>query len=425
MVQPLRLKGSETSGPGSDNPDIPAGVSVYGLQEMSSSEIGDGIIYRLLKEFAKVDTTTPKTGDLTLLDTVGDKSTTLTGDYVDTNRSKTVGTRGDTQTISGTSSTTLSVYQVLNSVTGTVVRPLYYDNGGLYEMTDQQILDAIIDPALDRMTNRGLGSYHMSSGSPVDPGTGNQLPGTWTSVFTLKDTYRGGNIANTSAQGFVNNTVQPPTASGLSYTIDAVNTNLSTTYTLWRKTEESSVPSTQYRPLKWANTAENGKHIIEMTNADILTLLIPFRNEIVNGSGKGRYRFQSAAPSTGTWARRGDRILDLLNVVGTGYYQWGYARFYTGAFTGYYNSAYTGTYTKVSTATRTQNYAGSKLGLTRSDRYFTSYFTSPIYKDFTRPESSVVNKNYVAITLVAFTAPAITADTLIENDDYLYVKRAN
>lgn len=421
--RPLKLKGSEPSGPGTSNPNYSTGTPVYGLQEMTSSEVVDGIIYKMLKEFAKINATAPLTGDLTLLDTVGDVATTLAGDYVDTTRSYDIGTRGNTLTISGTVQTTTSVYQVLSTVAGSYVRPVCFRNGHLEEMTDTDIMDNIISPALDRMTNRGLGSYHFSNGAPKDPSTGVDLPGTWTSVFTVKDTYKDGNISNTSAVASVDNVSQPPTTSIAGYTVPAGSTNSTVTYTLWRKTDETA-PASQPRPMKFANTAERGKHLVEMSNEDILKLLIPFRNAIIT-DGRGRYKFSATAPTSGTWARRGDRITDLLNTIGTGSYTWGYTLTYTGTFTGYYTSVYTGYFTKQSTTTRTAYFSGSKLGWTNNSQTYTRVFTSPIEKYFTRPEASIVNRTYARVVPVSYTTPIVSATTLIENEDYLWVKRAN
>ena len=389
---------------------------------MSSTEIADGIIYRMLKEFAKIDRTTPKTGDLTLLDTVGDIATTLTGDYVDTTRTNAVGARGNVTPLSATSSNSTSIYQVLTAVSGNIVRPLCYDNGTLKEMTDNQIFLSIIEPALNRMTNRGLGSYHFSIGAPTDL-NGTQLPGTWSAVFSLTDRYKTGQIANTSATGFVNNTVQPPTASVATYTIPAVSVDLTTTYTLWRKTDDTA-PSSQPRPLKWANTAERGKHITEMTNADILTLLIPFRNAIIT-DGRGRYRFQETAPTSGTWGRRGDNVQDLLNTIGSGTYTWGYATTFTGAFVGTFTSAYAGLYNRNFTRLREVFFGDDGFWSGGSRATFTGYYATPITKFFTRPENSTVNRNFVRVTLTTSTTPVVSASTLVQGNDYLWVKRSN
>lgn len=416
---PLKLNGAET--PSSNN--YPDASKIYTLKEMSSNNISDGIIYKMLKEFAKVNTSAPKTGDLTTLDTLGNASTTLIGDYVDTNRNSPVGTRGAISSLTY-SETTSSIYQVLTTVTGSIVRPICYRDGNLQEMNDTEIFDSIITPALDAMTNRGIGSYHFSAGAPVDPGTGSPLSGTWSSVLTLQDNYRSGNISNTSVTASINNNVQPPTASLQSYTLPATNVNNTTTYTLWRKISDTA-PTSQPRPLKFVNSAELGKHVVEMTDADILTLLTPFRNAIVN-VGKGRYKFQASLPSGGTWARRGDAVVDLLNVIGEGSYTWGYAQTYTGVYTGYYTSVYAGFYTKPARA-------GTPRVVTFRDRWyqpnstasFTPYYTGVIEKYFGRGEASAVARNYVKMITQQYTAPAVSATTLVQNTDYLWVKREN
>lgn len=421
---PLKLKGTETSGPNSQNPNSSPGTSVYALQEMSSDEINDGIIYRMLKEFAKVNNTAPKTGDLTLLDTVGDIATTLTGDFVDTTRTNLVGTRGTVTQLQSLTSTDTSVYQVLTASTDSIVRPVCYRDGNLVEMTDTDIMDNIISPALNRMTNRGLGSYHISALPPADPSTGAALPGTWTATFSVADRYRSGVVANTSATGFVNNTVQPPTASIRTYTLSGVDTLSTKTYTMWRKTEEATPPTTMIRPLKFANTAERGKHLVEMNNDEILKLLTPFRNAIIT-DGRGRYKFQESGPSGGTWARRGDKVDDLLNVIGEGTYTWGYATSFTGSFTGFFGrpeaSVSLGAVPKV----RTQFFADDNFydgGRTAS---FTGFYNRSYTGSYTSQIAKVINRQYVRTTLVAYTTPVVSAQTLVNATDYLWVKRSN
>lgn len=432
MVAPLRLKGSETAGPNSQNPSYPVGTKIYGLQEMSSSEIQDGIIYRLLKEFAKVDTVTPKTGDITDRDTVGDVANMNVGVFSDTDRVNDVGARAAIATLSRVTTLERNVYQVLNTVSGTITRPVCWRDGGAREMTDQEIFDTIIDPALNRMTNRGLGSYHFSNGTPKDPTAGTDLPGTWTSVFELTDKYKTGVVPSTSAATFTtigatrdsqtNEAYFVPgvttTASIAFYTVVGSNTNTTTRYTLWRKTEEASPPTTLVRPLKFANTSDRGKHLVEMTNAEILSLLIPFRNAIVN-NGKGRYLFQQSSPTSGTWARRGDAIVDMLNVLSEGSYTWGYAKTYTNSFTGYYTSYYTGYYTGAY-ATRTSAFFGG-----REEEYTGEYFGGPRVKTFAQSYTRNKQAGFAATGMTTYTTAVVSALTLVESTDYLWVKRAN
>lgn len=418
---PLRLKGSETSGVGSANPTLPAGTPVYGLQEMTSSEIDDGIIYPILKEFARTDIAAPKTGELTILDTVGNIATTVVGDYVDTTRVYPVGTRSDVTTLGAYSEVDTTVYQYLTTVTEDLVRPLCFRNGSIHQMNDTEIMDTIITPALNRMTNRGLGSYHFSTNSPTDL-SGNQLPGTWTSIFTITDRYKVGNIATNTVQTFIDNTIQPPTGPSVrTYTTDAASYDTTTRYTLWRKTAETD-PASPRRPLKYANTAERGKHIAEMTNADIIKLVARFRNKIVE-TGIGKYVFQQNAPSSGTWARRGDRIDDLLNTIGTGSYTWGTTGTSTGLFTGFFSSTYTSTFMGVRAGPARSQYFGDTGG--GSTAFFTPYYTVTSVRVSTRPEASTIIKSYINVTLLYYTAPVITGTTTIQGTDYLYVKRAN
>lgn len=433
MVAPLKLKGSETSGPNSQNTGYPLGTSIYGIQEMSSTEIQDGIIYRMLKEFAKVNNAAPKTGDITSLDTVGDLATINIGLYVDTNRVYDVGTRAAVNTLNRTTSTETNVYQVLTSVSGTVTRPVCWRDGAAREMTDQEIFDTIIDPALNRMTNRGLGSYHFSVGTPTDP-SGNPVSGTWNSVFTLSDKYKTGVVSQTSAATFVVVGAAYATFGGYagvyfvpgvqtttsiaSYTVTGSNTPQTTNYTLWRKVEESSPPTSLPRPLKFANTAERGKHLVEMTNAEILSLLIPFRNAIIN-TGKGRYLFQESSPTSGTWARRGDAVVDLLNVLSESSYTWGYARTYTRTYTGYYIHYYTGYYTG-SYRTQSQAQYGGWTAY-----YVGDWFSGPRTKWYTTAFVKNDVTGFATAGLTTYTSPVVSAASLVQSTDYLWVKRAN
>lgn len=433
MVAPLKLRGSETSGPGqTQNPTLPAGTKVYALQEMTSTEIGDSIIYRMLKEFAKIDNVNPKTGDVTTADTVGDLATLSIGMFQDTDRVYDVGTRAAIATLNRSTSTETSIYQVLTTVTGTVTRPVCWRDGAAREMTDDEIMSAIITPALDRMTNRGLGSYHFSSGAPVDPGTGSALPGTWQSVFTLTDKYKTGTVPSTSAQTFVvlgatrdpyDNTPYfvpntTTTASIAFYVVNGSNAAATTTYNLWRKVEEATVPTNQPRPLKFANTAELGKHLVEMTNAEILSLLIPFRNAIING-GKGRYLFQQNSPTSGTWAKRGEAIEDLLNVLSESSYTWGTARTYTTTFAGYYTTYYTGYYTGSYATQRTAYYGGKPTS------YVGDSFSGPRVKTFAHAYARAKVAGFATATMTTYTTPVLSALSLVQSTDYLWVKRAN
>lgn len=433
MVAPLKLKGPETSGPNSQNPSFPLGTSIYGLQEMSSNEIQDNIIYRLLKKFAEVNNAAPSTGDITTADTVGDLATLSIGIFQDTDRVYDVGTRAAIGTLSRTTSTETSIYQVLTSVSGSITRPVCWRDGGAREMTDNEIYDSIINPALDRMTNRGLGSYHFSSGSPKDPNTGAALPGTWQSVFTLNDKYMTGTVPSTSVKTFVvlgatrdpyDNTPYfvpgvTTTASIAYYNVTGESTDTSTTYTLWRKIEEATVPTMTARPLKFANTAERGKHLVEMTNAEILSLLVPFRNAIVN-VGKGRYLFQQSSPTSGTWAKRGEAIEDLLNILSEGTYSWGYAKKYTTSFTGYYTTYYTGYYTGSYRTQRSGTYNGYGAW-----SYAGDWFSGPRVKNFAT--SYVRNKvaGFATAGTTTYTTPVVSALALVQSTDFLWVKRAN
>lgn len=425
MALPLRLKGPETSGPNSNNPTINAGVSVYALQEMSTNEVLDGVGYRLLREFAKINAVVPRTGDLTLRDTVGDTPTISTGDYVDTTRVLGVGDRGTFNTLSQIDARAVTIYQVLTPVTGQIVRPLCYRDLALREMTDQEIIDNILSPIMDRMTNYGIGSYTFSQTVPRHSTTGADLPGIWSSVFSVNDRYKSGTVPSTSVVGFV----AGAGASTRTYNVQPQNVNQIDTYTLWRKIDDDSPPAFQPRLLKWANTADRGKHVVEMSSADILTLLIPFRNLIVT-DGRGRYKFQNDAP-VGTWGRRGDKIRDLLNAVTETYFQSATINSSTGFFTrtvnftGQRNTSSTGTFTGF----YIRYYNDKRWGFISDDsqRSFTGFYsrnfagTAPTFRTGTTP----VAKFFANITINSYQTGVIDNVVFEQGNDYLWVKRAN
>lgn len=391
----------------------------YKFKEMNDTEINDGIIYVMLTEFAKLDGTF-RVGDITLAESIGNIATTYIGEWIDTNRNYNVGSRGNIAL--ETQENTIGVYQYLTSVPETgLVRPLTYRNGGIHPMTDAEIFTYIIDPALNRMTNYGLGSYYITTGSASDLSSGLSA-GTWTYLTAFGDTYRTGTESSTSVATYT----RRPTASVRSFSADTRGNTLGeTVYNVYRKTNETP-PSNRRRPLKYANTSQRGKHIIEMTDTDIRTLVNRFRNQIV-ATTRGTYRFQSARPSGGTWGQRSDTMQDLLNVITTGYYQTGAVYTdvspITSSFISTYSSSFTGSYVS-QTATRVAYFSDDFLSSDSTASYFASY-TGTYFRTSSRSESSIIYKNYQRASVTTSTNIQIGSTTLAENSFVLWTKRSN
>jgi hypothetical protein len=156
-----------------------------------------------------------------------------------------------------------------------------------------------------------------------------------------------------------------------------------------------------------------------MTNAEILSLLIPFRNAIVTG-GKGRYLFQQSSPTSGTWAKRGEAIEDLLNILSEGTYSWGYAKKYTTSFTGYYTTYYTGYYTGSYRTTRSGTYNGYGAW-----SYAGDWFSGPRVKNFATSYVRDKVAGFATAGTTTYTTPVVSALALVQSTDFLWVKRAN
>lgn len=419
MPRPLYLKGSENAADQTWNQyPITPGTSIYGLQEMDDSDINDGIVYLVLSEFAKTDASNPQSGELTLLESIGNRSTTLTGTFIDTTREFGVGTRGLDVTRNLTQST--GIYQYFTNVSETaVVRPLTYNSnnpGELRPMTDDEIFTHIIDPAIDRMTNYGLGSYYLTSATSFNI---TQYPGVWTEVFSFNDTYKSGTESATSVAAFQGR----PTASTVSYTANASSSNQTIRYRMYRKTSETA-PTNRKRPIIYANTSDRGKHIREMTDAEVRTLVAIFRNKI-SETTRGIYRFSTTIPAGGTWSSRSVGVTDLLNVITTGYYQLG--QVYTevspisSTYVSTYASNFTGTYAG---PTRIEFYRGGPLddgnraSFTRS---YTGFYNNPSASQ--RDEASIIYKTYQRASVLTYQNQQVGNATLAENTYTLWVKR--
>jgi hypothetical protein len=417
MPRPLYLKGPETVAEQTWNQyPLTPGTSIYGLQEMSDDDIDDGIIYLILSEFAKTDASNPQSGELTLLESIGNRSTTLTGTFIDTTREFGVGTRGLNVTRNLTQST--GIYQYFTNVSETsVVRPLTQkdDNPGeLRPMTNDEIFNFIIDPAIDRMTNYGLGSYYLTSATSFNIA---QYPGTWTEVFSFNDTYKSGTESATSVVAYQDR----PTAATTSFTANAGSSNQTVSYRMYRKTSETA-PTSRKRPIVFANTSARGKHIREMTDAEIRDLVAIFRNKI-NETTRGIYRFSTNIPTGGTWASRSVGVTDLLNIITAGYYQLGQVYTEVSAISSTFISTYSSTYTGSYSGPPRTVFFGGDIFDGGNRNTFTPTFSGTYTSQSLRDEPSIIYKTYQRASVLTYQNQQVGNDTLPENTYTLWVKR--
>ena len=260
-----------------------------------------------------------------------------------------------------------------------LVRPLEWISGqGIKSQVDASLNAAIVQAAMDRLVNDGVGRYQLAVSAPA-------VSGTWIAVDTITDT---------------------------------ITDESNITYTLWRKTAEAD-SATEFRPIKY-RTIGNQFSLIEMTDAEIELLTQRLRNQIVD-TGVGQYRVQENAPSTGTWVTAGDVIRDQLSptyvgtfsttygatYAGTGY-QLQYQTFYSGFGGTLYAHRYTGE-TSYTSPNYTTDYATgyqtfySGFGGT----VFNAFFTSPNYTTDYTP-------TYAAEFYQAFYASAQYAGTFYQ-----------
>lgn len=175
----------------------------------------------------------------------------------------------------------------------------------LVDMNNDDLDTYIYSRALAALANQGIGSYHLSTDAPTTPSGA-----TWTSQFSFVDKWK-------------------PSGSA--------------TKTVWRLTSRTGLPAISARPLKFTEKNVNtlgDEGLIEMTNTEIRSLVMRFKNRII-ATGIGTYYFNPVTPSqAGTWAQVGESVSDLLNVMTNE----SYVSTYTGFFTRQYRKNFFGEY---------------------------------------------------------------------------------
>ncbi len=339
-MNPLKVKAS-------GSPITSANIS--GLQTMTDAEVKNYIANVITEKFAAV---TNGTGTAELNVTTDDSgSGTSIGTFVDTNRTEAIGTHPAT---GATTSTTYYAKQVTAAATENITnRPLAWDSH-LEEMTDGDI-DGVMDLCIEAMvteSNYTAGQYKLQSSAPSG--------GTWVSRYTITDTAQGGNT---------------------------------TTY-LWQKTVASSTPNSDYTPLK----VYNGSNCKQMVESEIEQLLPNFRNRIIE-TGKGTYKLQSTAPTSGgTWVEMGASFSDTREQITPQSYVGNYTGTFLNNFAGNYTGPanYTGNYSGggnfAGYYTGVGNYAGLPYAgppipgpayTTVNIQYYTGYYTGPSGASYT------------------------------------------
>ena len=289
MARPLKIDGS-------------------GLKRMSDEDM-DYAAHRILLEFANSNS-----GVGTLNFTSG----TNIGSFIDTSRPDAI---GDHPVGTSVLTSTTNFYQDLGTVTENPTRPVEFvqtPDDRITEQTNADLNTQIVNRAMQRLVNGGIGVYRMQVTAPTSGGT-------WTAIGTVTDTSQSG----------------------------------STTTTLWRRSTEGS-PATTVRPLKVVSDG-----LREMTDAEIQSLTDRLRARIVS-TGIGQYKVQETAPTTGTWVRQGNIFYDSRQETGnvnySGTYTGNFSGTYTGNYTGYYAGSRDKSYTGNYTGTYSSNFAGSYTG---------------------------------------------------------------
>jgi hypothetical protein len=314
MGRPLKI----LSAPPSPNP---SGTTIS-FKEMTDSEIYNTFIYPILNEYAN------QLGPANIVaNPVGSWSFGSIGLIPDF---YTINEVGAHPVYSVDTFQFDQAFYIYNTASESFPRPLTYTNGAIREMTDSELHQWIIDPAISYITNGGLGSYYMNSSTSSAPTHISNA--TWTLRWSSGDQLTSGSYSSTNQAA------------------------------IWQVTGLPS-PGAGVYPLK-----QTSPHIIEYTGAQITGLTARLRNKML-GTGVGLLNISPVAPqSGGTWAsvgsytdtRRGDAVLSYAGTYSgsyTGSYAGDYAGSYilyygasagpsyTGYYTGYYSGSYTGYYT--------------------------------------------------------------------------------
>lgn len=326
-------------------------ANISGLQTMTDAEVKNYIANVITEKFAAV---TDGTGTAEINVTTNNSgSGTSIGTFVDTTRTESIGTHPATGAIS---TTTYTVKQVTAAATENITnRPLAWDSR-LEEMTDGDI-DSIMDLCVEAMAAESsytAGQYRLSPTAPSG--------GTWVSRYTITDTAQGGNTV---------------------------------TY-LWQKTVASSLPNSDYTPLKLFN----GSNCKQMIESEIEQMLPNFRNRIIDTS-IATYKIQSTAPSGGTWVEMGAQFADTREQVSPETYVGNYSGNFTGNYTGNYLGPipYSAPYSAAGnfSSNFTGNYAGIIPGSPTPGPNYTGFYQGVI------PGSPTPGPTYTSVNILYYT----------------------
>ena len=419
MARPLKV--SALSGPNDQN---------ISLKEMNDTEIYNGIIYQILREFA----TTSGVGSL-----VNPQSgASNIGSWVDTYRQYSPGQHGFSG-VDNVLSTTTTVAQLTGTVAQTYTRPMTYNNR-MIEMTDAEINTYIIDPALGVMTNGGIGSYFMSSTTPT-----HIAGGTWQQVFTFTDTnYTNTTVGQTAIWRLTNITAPTSTrplfwngstpltiinaAAGISFSSAssqiisipvAERTNALKIKAGKFISISGTVANNTSFPIQVTNVANDGSTITitgkffvnespanttislavsnvlkELDDASLKLLVQRFRNRIAE-TGVGTYTLQYSPPGYGSWAAAGNSMYDIRSATNVQTYVGAYTGYYTGMYTGYYSGAYAGAY-----AGNYNLMYGGSVGGTYTG-YYTGYYTGAYTGYYPHTYAGTYVGGYAGTTIIS------------------------
>ena len=306
------------------------------IKEMTDSEM-NWIAHRILLAFASSDSGRGRVR-------VNTGTGTDIGTFVDTKRP---GSIGDHPVGTTVNSTNYTFYQEL---TGTETEghnsPVVFDTtlDGLQKASNARLNADINRRTFDIMSAGGLASYRLSANAPAG--------GTWTTIATITDTSLDADI----------------------------------TTKLWRKTSETA--PTVVRPLVFDSVLDG---IQMISDAESSLLLEQYINYILS-TGKGQYKAQSSAPTTGgTWVQMGDAFSDTRQQIGDVNYSGTYTGYSSANFIGYSQQSFTGT-TSYASPAYSQAYGLNYGGYIRA--YYTGYFTGYFTPTFTQDYTGTYTQNY-------------------------------
>jgi hypothetical protein len=329
------------------------------IKEMTDSEM-NWIAHRILLAFASSDSGRGRVR-------VNTGTGTDIGTFVDTKRPGAIGDHPVGTTINSTD------YTFYQELTGTETEehnsPVVFDTtlDGLQKASNARLNADINRRTFDIMSASGLASYRLSASAPAG--------GTWTTIATITDTSLDADI----------------------------------TTKLWRKTSESA--PTVVRPLVFDSVLDGIQMISDAESSLLLEQYINF----MLSTGKGQYKAQSSAPSTGgTWVQMGDAFSDTRQQIGDVNYSGTFTGYSQQSFTGYSQQFFTGDTSYSSTVSQVfaLNYAGRIHG------YYTGYYTGYYSPTFAQDYTGTYTQDYTNTSYSTFTG----ATTLNTKEDVSTIK---